>query len=158
MTNPFISMSEIIGVSFPIHKWNINRFFENEKTVFIKPATVFKELKKGQKFIFYQSREDTGYAGEAIIKSITIRDDPLDFFEIFGETIFLTREEVRHYIEENKKWKSLKNRQSKKRKPRPWMAIELEKIKKYSEVKKIDGFVPVSGMYIKKDVENECPR
>ena len=143
-------MSEIIGVSFPIHKKNIDRFFESGKTVFIKPATVFKELKNGQKFVFYQSREDTGYAGEAIIKSITMRDDPLDFFEIFGEKIFLSKDEVKQYLEENKKWKSSRNRPSEKRKNRPWMAIELEKINKYAEVKKIDGFVPVGGMYIKK--------
>lgn len=29
-----------------------------EKDVFIKPATVFNELKPGMKFVFYQSRED----------------------------------------------------------------------------------------------------
>jgi hypothetical protein len=142
-------MSAIIGVSFPIFKGNIDRFFNNEKTVFIKPATIFKELKKGQKFIFYQSREDTGYAGEAIIKSITFRDDPLDFFELFGEKIFLTQIEVKQYLKENTKWKTVRNRPSEKRKKRPWIAIELERIEKYPEIKKIDGFVPVSGMYIK---------
>jgi hypothetical protein len=144
-------MSEIIGVSFPILKGNIDRFFEKEKTVFIKPATVFKDLKQGLIFIFYQSHKDTGYAGEAIIKSITMRDDPLDFFELFGEKIFLTKEEVKNYVEENKKWKSFRNRPSERRKNRPWMAIELEKIKKYPEIKKIQGFVPVSGMYIKSE-------
>ena len=96
-------MSEIIGVTFPILKWNIDRFFENEKTVFIKPATVFKKLEKGQKFIFYQSREDTGYVGEAIIKSITFREDPLAFFKIFGDKIFLTKSEVDQYLEEKNK-------------------------------------------------------
>jgi len=146
-------MSEIIGVSFPIFKENINRFFEKDKTVFIKPATIFKDLKQGQRFIFYQSREDTGYAGEAIIKSITMRHDPLDFFDLFGEKIFLTRDEVKKYVEENKKWKSFRNRPSERRKNRPWMAIELEKIKKYPEVKKIQGFVPVSGMYIKTEIK-----
>ena len=143
-------MTEIVGVSFPILKWNINRFFEDEKTVFIKPATLFKELKKGQKFIFYQSRKDMGYAGEAIIKSITMRDNPLDFFEIFGDKIFLTKIEVIKYLEENKKWKSLKkNLPTYRSRKRPWMAIELEKIKKYPEVRKIRGFIPVSGVYIK---------
>jgi len=146
-------MSEIIGVTFPILKWNIDRFFEDGKTVFIKPATVFKELKMGQKFIFYQSREDTGYAGEAIIKSISIHDNPLEFFEIFGEKIFLTKIEVKQYLEGNKKWRSARNRPSEKKKTRPWMAIELEKIKKYPEVKKIQGFVPVSGMYIKTEIK-----
>lgn len=143
-------MTEIVGVTFPIPKWNIDRFFKGGKTVFIKPATVFKSLKQGQKFVFYQSHEDTGYAGEAIIKSITLRDNPLDFFKIFGDKIFLIKEEVEQYLEENKKWKSVKTRSFQKTKTRPWMAIELEKIKKYPEVEKIEGFVPVSGMYIKK--------
>jgi hypothetical protein len=146
-------MSEIIGVSFPILKWNIDRFFKGGKTVFIKPATIFKDLKPGQKFIFYQSREDTGYVGEAIIKTITMLDDPLDFFDIFGEKIFLSKEEVKKYIGETKKWKKFKSRPLRKRKNRQWIALELEKIKKYPEVKKIHGFVTVSGMYIKSDVE-----
>ena len=77
-------------------------------------------------------------------------DNPLDFFEVFGDKIFLREEEVKQYLEKNKKWKSARNRPSERRKNRPWMAIELEEIKKYSEVKKIEGFVPVSGMYIKK--------
>ena len=143
-------MTEIVGVSFPVPKWNIDRFFKDGKTVFIKPATIFKNLEPGQNFIFYQSHEDTGYAGEAIIKSITMCDNPLDFFEVFGDKIFLREEEVKQYLEKNKKWKSARNRPSERRKNRPWMAIELEEIKKYSEVKKIEGFVPVSGMYIQK--------
>ena len=143
-------MTDVIGVVFPVLKWNIDRFFKDGKTVFIKPATIYLKLKPGQKFLFYQTREDTGYAGEAIIKSITLRDDPLDFFEIFGDKIFLSKEEVKQYIQENKKWKSAKNRSFQKTKTRLWLAIELEKIKKYPRVKKIEGFVPVSGMYIKK--------
>jgi len=146
-------MTEIVGVSFPVPKWNIDRFFKGGKTVFIKPATVFKNLKQGQKFIFYQSREDTGYAGEAIIKSITMRDSPLDFFELFGEKIFLTKDEVKQYLEDNKKWKSGRNRPYERRQNRPWVAIELENIKKYPEIKKIQGFVPVSGMYIKDETQ-----
>lgn len=142
-------MSEIIGVTFPVPKRSIDRFFKEDKTVFIKPATLFKDIKKGQKFIFYQSHEDTGYAGEATIKSIVIRENPLDFFGIYGDKIFLTKNEVEKYIDQNKKWRSLKNRSSERRKIRPWIAIELKDIRKYPEVKKINRFVPVSGMYIK---------
>jgi hypothetical protein len=142
-------MTDIIGVTFPILKWHLDRFFKDGKTVFIKPATIYLNLKPGQKFLFYQTRQDTGYAGEAIIKTITLRDDPLDFFAIFGDKTFLTKDEVIQYREENKKWKSARNRPSEKRKNRPWIALELEKIQKYPEVKKIEGFVPVSGRYIK---------
>ncbi|MDK2891534.1 MAG: hypothetical protein PWR21_2166, partial [Methanoculleus sp.] len=36
-------MSTITGVTFPVPKKYIPRFFKDKKTVFIKPATVFKE-------------------------------------------------------------------------------------------------------------------
>ena len=50
-------MPEIKGVAFPIPKQFAQRFFEG-KDVFVKPATVFKELKPGMKFVIYQSHED----------------------------------------------------------------------------------------------------
>ncbi len=31
--------------------------------VFVRPATVWKQLKSGMKFVFYQSHEDTGFVG-----------------------------------------------------------------------------------------------
>ena len=46
-------MSEITGVTFPVPKKYIPRFFKDGKTVFIKPATVFKELRSGMKLVFY---------------------------------------------------------------------------------------------------------
>jgi hypothetical protein len=66
----------ITGVTFPIPKHYMHRFFKEGKTVFVKPATVFKELKKGLKLVFYQSHEDTGYVGEGTIKRILIAEDP----------------------------------------------------------------------------------
>ena len=50
-------MSTITGVTFPVPKHLMPRFFAEGKTVFIKPATVFKELKPGMKLVFYQSHE-----------------------------------------------------------------------------------------------------
>ena len=92
-------MSEITGVTFPVPKHLMPRFFRDKKTVFIKPATVFKELKPGMKLVFYQSHEDTGYAGEATIRRIVIDENPLAFFETFGDAVFLTREEAKAYVE-----------------------------------------------------------
>jgi hypothetical protein len=56
-------MAEIKGVAFPIPKQFAQRFFEG-KDVFVKPATVFRELKPGTKLLIYQSQEDTGFVGE----------------------------------------------------------------------------------------------
>lgn len=92
-------MSEIIGITFPIPHQYMSRFFEQMKDVFIKPATCFKDIKPGMKLVLYQSHEDTGYVGEGIIQKIHLVDDPLNLFEIYGERIFLTKEEVRAYLD-----------------------------------------------------------
>jgi hypothetical protein len=141
-------MSEIIGVTFPVPKKYTPRFFNEGKTVFIKPATVFKELRSGMKLIFYQSHEDTGYAGEATIKRIVINDDPLAFFETFGDAVFLTREEAKAYVGNQERWQGVRVRKGEGKK-RSWMALELENIQKYDTVKKPERFVPVGGRYLR---------
>ena len=124
------------------------RFFKDKKTVFIKPATVFKELKPGMKLVFYQSHEDTGYVGEATIKRIVINDNPLAFFETFGDAVFLTREEVKDYLDWQEHWKGPRVRKDGGKK-KQWMALELEDILEYNTVKKPERFVPVGGKYLR---------
>ena len=141
-------MSEIIGVTFPVPKKYISRFFEEDKTVFIKPATVFKELKPGMKLIFYQSHEDTGYVGEATIKRIIIGEDPLAFFETFRDAVFLTREEAEAYVENQERWQGIRVRKGEGKK-RAWMALELEDIRPYDKVQRPERFVPVGGKYLR---------
>ena len=141
-------MSEITGVTFPVPKKYIPRFFKDGKTIFIKPATVFKELRSGMKLVFYQSHEDTGYVGEATIKRIVIDDDPLAFFETFGDAVFLTKEEARAYVENQERWQGVRVRKEAPRK-RSWMALELEDVREYDTMKKPERFVPVGGRYLK---------
>jgi len=137
-------MAKIVGVSFPIPKQFMDRFFREGKDVFIKPATVWKELKPGMKFVFYQSREDTGFVGEAKIKNIRLLDDPMKVFEIYGDRVFLTKEELKEYVKSQEKWR---RKSSKKKKP--WLVIELEDIKKYDKPIKPKRFVPVCGQYLR---------
>ncbi len=141
-------MSNITGVTFPVPKSLMPRFFAEGKTVFIKPATVFKELRSGMKLVFYQSREDTGYVGEATIRRIVINDNPLAFFETFGDAVFLTRDEVKAYLESQEQWQGIRVRKGEAKK-RVWMALELEDIRKYDTVQKPDRFVPVGGKYLR---------
>ena len=103
-------MSEITGVTFPVPKNLMPRFFKDGKTVFIKPATIFKALKPGMKLIFYQSHEDTGYVGEATIRRIVINDNPLAFFETFGDVVFLTRDETETYVASQERWQGVRVR------------------------------------------------
>ncbi|KUG20192.1 hypothetical protein ASZ90_010076 [hydrocarbon metagenome] len=141
-------MSTITGVTFPVPKHLMPRFFAEGKTVFIKPATVFKELRSGMKLVFYQSHEDTGYVGEATIKRIVINDNPLAFFETFGDAVFLTREEVKDYLDWQEHWKGPRVRKDGGKK-KQWMALELEDILEYNTVKKPERFVPVGGKYLR---------
>jgi hypothetical protein len=140
-------MSDFVGVTFPIHEKFCSRFFESQKKVFIKPAMIFSYLKPGMTFIFYQSQTNTGYVGEATIKSITFSEDPFSFYEEFGDKIFLTKPELEEYLMVQKKWKY----SSKKPQKRKWIAIELVKIQKYQKIIKPKNFVTVSGRYITKE-------
>jgi len=141
-------MAEITGVTFPIPKIYMTRFFDEGKTVFVKPATVFKELRPGMRLIFYQSHKDTGYVGEARIKRIIISDNPFTFFETFGDAIFLTREEMKTYLDNLGRWEGVRVRKEERRK-KPWMALELEDIRRYDAVQKPDRFIPVGGKYLR---------
>jgi len=137
-------MVKVVGVAFPIPKKFMDRFFKEGKDVFIKPATVFKELKPGMKFVFYQSHEDTGFIGEAKIKNIQLINDPMKVFEMYGDRMFLTKEELREYVRSQERW----GRKGSK-KMRPWMVIELEDIRKYDKPIKPKRFVPVGGRYLR---------
>ncbi len=136
-------MAKIVGVAFPIPKRFVDRFFKEGKDVFVKPATCFKELKPGMKFVFYQSREDQGFVGEAKIKEIKLIDDPMKVFEIYGDRVFLTREELREYVKSQSRWS--RRGEGKKK----WLVIELEDIKKYDKPIKPKRFIPVGGQYVK---------
>ncbi|MDI6720714.1 MAG: DUF365 domain-containing protein, partial [Methanomicrobiales archaeon] len=98
--------------------------------------------------VFYQSHEDTGCVGEATIKRIVFSDDPLMFFETFGDAIFLTKEETKAYVASQERWQGVRVRKGEGKK-RDWMALELEDILEYDTVKKPERFVPVGGRYLR---------
>jgi hypothetical protein len=58
-----------MGVIYPVPSNLLQRIFTG-KDVFIKHPTCFKQLKPGQKVLFYSSHEIRGIAGEATIKRI----------------------------------------------------------------------------------------
>jgi hypothetical protein len=132
----------IIGATFPIPKSLIGRILDEHKNVFVKPATLTK-LEKGMKLIFYASREDQGFYGEAEIESIEFFEYPMKILEKYKDGLFLTEEEFKEYVESSKKWGYGK------KKKKPWMAIVLKNIKKYPKIVKPKRFIPVGGRYIK---------
>jgi hypothetical protein len=101
------------------------------------------------KLVFYQSHKDTGYVGEGIIQNIHLVDDPLSLFEMYGERIFLTKEEVQAYLDNLERWKGVRVRKDNETKKKKWLGLELKDIKKYDTVEKPERFVPVGGQYIR---------
>lgn len=100
------------------------------------------------KLVFYQSHEDTGYVGEAKIKRIELNEDPFSFFDIFGDAIFLTRDEVQEYLDVQAKWKGSHVRKGPVRK-KNWIALELVDIQQYDTPRKPVRFVAVGGQYLR---------
>ena len=133
---------KIIGATFPVPKPLLRRILEEGKDVFVKPATLTK-LKPGMKIIFYASREDQGFYGEAEIESIEFFEDPMEILEKYGGRVFLTEKEFKEYVKTSERWRTRGKR------PKPWMAVVLKKIKKYPKIVKPKRFIAVSGRYMK---------
>lgn len=140
-------MTGISGVTYPIPKQYMQRFFREGKTVFVKPATVYRSLKAGMKFLFYQSREDTGFVGEARIKRIFVSENPLQFLDTYGNRIFLSREELIVYMQSQKSWRT--DQESPNGRKRPWIALELDGIVPYEKALLPERVVPIGGRYIR---------
>ncbi|RLF84651.1 hypothetical protein DRN34_05365 [Thermococci archaeon] len=142
---------KIIGAAFPIPKPLLKRILEEGKDVFVKPATLTR-LKPGMKIIFYASREDQGFYGEAEVESIELFENPLKILEKYKDRIFLTEKEFKEYIKTSERWRT------KGRRARPWIAVVLKNIKKYSKVVKPKRFIAVSGRYVKEKEYQEIQK
>lgn len=141
-------MTKIVGVTYPIPKQFISRFFTDGKSVFIKPAKCFKSLKPGMKFVFYQSHEDTGFFGEGKIVGISIVDEPLVLIDEYKDRLFLTRDEILAYVANQKNWNQISVTKQTKIKKK-WMAIEVNDIQQYPKIKKPVRFISVGGQYLR---------
>jgi len=64
---------------------------------------------------------------------------------VYGNRVFLTKEELKEYVRSQERWGRKKERKRKK-----WLVIELEDIRKYDKPIKPKRFVPVGGQYFRK--------
>jgi hypothetical protein len=65
---------DTIGIIFPISEDHVERFFNGQKSVFVKffgRDTIPERLQKGSRLFFYQSRSKKEVVGEAIIADVT---------------------------------------------------------------------------------------
>ena len=141
---------KVVGVTFPVPKWFLDRILEEGKTVFVKPSTL--RLQAGMKVIFYASREDQGWHGEAEVESVEHFTNVEEIIRKYKNELFLTPEELRKYERDRERW------HSRGRRPRPWMVVKLKNVRKYPKIVKPKRFIAVSGRYIKEDEYREILR
>ncbi len=131
-----LPVPEIHGVIFPLQPGYIRRFFDDSRTVFVKPATVYKNLRRGMKLVFYQTGHSPGCVGEGIIERILISEDPHSFIQTYGEALLFTESELNEYIQNRKKT--------------AWLAIELRDLMQYPDIIRSDHNIPPGGRYLRR--------
>ena len=85
-----------------------------------------------------------------LLVRVILSENPMQFFETYGDRIFLTKDELKEYIKSQEKWKRKYRKDRSRQKKKLWMAIELEDVKRCDKLAKPKRFVPVSGMYLRR--------
>jgi len=140
----------VVGVTFPVPKWFLDRILDEGKTIFVKPSTL--RVKPGMKVVLYASREGQAWLGEAEVESVEFVNSVEEIIKKYERELFLTPKELREYERERQKW------HSRGRRPRPWMVLRLRNIRKYPKPVKPPRFIAVSGRYIKEREYREILR
>jgi hypothetical protein len=141
---------KIVGVTYPVPKWFLDRILKEGKTVFVKPSTL--RVQPGMKVVFYASREGHAWLGEAEVEVVERFTNVEEIIRKYGDELFLTPKELRQYEKEREKW------HSRGRRPRPWMVLTLKNVKKYPKPVKPPRFIAVSGRYVKEKEYREILR
>lgn len=141
---------KVVGVTFPVPRRFLGRILDEGKSIFVKPSTLRLEL--GMKIIFYASREEQGWHGEAKVESVEHFTNVEEIIRKYGDELFLTPEELRKYERDRARW------HSRGRRPRPWMVVKLKNVKRYPKIVKPKRFIAVSGRYVKESEYKEIVR
>lgn len=141
---------KIVGVTFPVPKWFLDRILEDGKTVFVKPSTL--RVQPGMKVVFYASREGQAWLGEAEVETVEQFTNVEEITRKYGDELFLTPKELKQYEKERERW------HSRGRRPRPWMVLKLKNVRKYPKPVKPPRFIAVSGRYVREKEYREILR
>jgi hypothetical protein len=133
-----------IGAVFPISTSNVERLFENKKTVFVK-FTGMSLFKAGSKIVFYVTKEKSLF-GEGTVKTIE-KLSPSEAWNKYNQDLFLNQGEYDSYTH----WSTVEG------KPRGNGGITvfvLKNLKKYDKPILIKG-ITSSGRYLSVDEYNK---
>jgi len=63
---------KVVGAIFPLSSHLVDRIFKEGRNVFLKPPTVYKDLGKGSKILFYASGEIREIIGEGTAEKVEL--------------------------------------------------------------------------------------
>ncbi|MEM0268770.1 MAG: DUF365 domain-containing protein [Candidatus Korarchaeum sp.] len=121
----------VIGAIFPIPSRLLDRIFKEGRNVFLKPPTIYRELREGSKILFYASGELREIVGEGTAERLELLR-PDEAVRKYGGKLFLDPEEVSDYLRG-------------KRRASKVLVIVLKDLRRYKKGYKPKRFVTVAG-------------
>ena len=135
-----IKISEINGVILPLPNYLIKRFFEDNKSVFIKSSHL-KKLKNGQKLIIYSSGQNRGLFCETEIENIeNLKSNQI--WEKYSDKIVLNKDEFDLFVSKSVIYVT------ENRKNKDFLVLTLKNFLKYKKPIKINFRMTVAGCYL----------
>ena len=133
--------NKIIGAIFPVPFRFLDRFFKEGKDVFVKYPTLYKQLERGMKLLFYSSHKVKAIVGEGTIDNF-LSLSPNEILTKYKDRLFLSEKEFKEYAKEGG---------SLKRTSKKFLVFELKAIKQYNTPVKPKRFITVAGEYLTED-------
>ena len=124
---------KIKGVTHPIPTEYAERIYDSNKTIFVGKVSLGR-VKKGDKFIIYESHGAKAYTGWADIIQV-VQMKPNDILKKYEDQLMVTPEEFKEYS----KGRTMMN------------VIKFVNFKKFNKMVVPNRFVAVSGKYIYED-------
>lgn len=122
---------KVIGAIFPLPSHLVDRIFKEERNVFLKPPTVYKDLRKGSKILFYASGEIREIIGEGTTEKVELLK-PEEAVKKYGKKLFLDPDEVSEYLRGKKRASKV-------------LVIVLRGLRRYRKGYKPRRFITVTG-------------
>lgn len=132
--------NEVLGIVYPMLGHHIQRFFEEQKKVFVKfVGREPQRLRSGCKLFFYESRSNKEVVGEGRI--VQIYNETIDEVHAkFGDDLFLTWTELEEYAG-NRKTKRV-------------LVLVLKDIRRYRIPLRLDKSVTMAGRYMTRRMQD----
>jgi hypothetical protein len=133
------AQNEVLGIIFPLLPEHIRKFFDEEKTVFVKFIGRNNRLnvRSGYRLFMYQSRTNKEVVAEAKISEVSSGTVD-EVLRKFGDKLFLSESELRQYAGD--------------RMDKNMIVLLLTSLRKYSVPLKMKKPITMTGQYMTKQM------